>query len=331
MKKVVIFGATGNIGAYFTDYCKSEFDDTDYEIIAVGRKQTKYYEENGIEYINVDIRHDDDFRKLPPNDVYAVVNLTGILPAYLKTFDPLIYSETNINGSIRIMEYARKSKADRVIYTQTWAEQAGYWGKSEVLSPDMPADLVYTGDHAFYSITKKAVTEMMRFYQEEYGIKSFVFRLPNVYMYHPQKKYYVDGEERWIGYRRMIDLASQGEDIEMWGDPTAFKDVLYIKDLCQMMYKAIICNKNGGVYNAGTGIKTTFSEQINGIIEVFSPKEKTSNVIACPNKPSFTSFVMDIENIKSDLGYEPEYSYKKYLEDYKKEQELKRFDPLWQS
>ena len=38
---------------------------------------------------------------------------------------------------------------------------------------------------------------------------------------------------------------------------------------------------------------------------------------------------MDIDNAKEDLGYEPEYTYIKYLEDYKKEQELKRFDDLW--
>ena len=38
---------------------------------------------------------------------------------------------------------------------------------------------------------------------------------------------------------------------------------------------------------------------------------------------------MDIEDAKSDLGYVPEYTYIKYLEDYKSEQLQKRFDDLW--
>lgn len=38
---------------------------------------------------------------------------------------------------------------------------------------------------------------------------------------------------------------------------------------------------------------------------------------------------MDIDNAKVDLGYKPEYTYLKYLKDYKKEQGLKRFDDLW--
>lgn len=51
MKKIVIFGSTGNIGAYFTDYCNNMIDKKQYEVIAVGRKHTDYYKKAGIEYI----------------------------------------------------------------------------------------------------------------------------------------------------------------------------------------------------------------------------------------------------------------------------------------
>lgn len=329
MKKIVIFGATGNIGAYFVDYCKNRLDLTKYEIIAVGRKKTDYFQKCGVEYFNVDICNETDFNKLPVDDVYAVVNLAGLLPAYLKQYDPFKYVDTNICGALRILEYARKNHADRALYTQTWSVQGGYWGKTDVLSPSMPKSLLYTGDHAFYCITKSMIEETMEFYKQEYGIKNFVFRLPNVYLYHPDKTYYVNGVEKKVAYRYMIDLASQGKDIELWGDPNAFKDILYIKDLCQMMYKALFADIDGGVYNAGTGKKTTLLEQIRGMIDVFSPVNLKSQIIYKPEESSFTSFVMDIDNAKRDLGYEPEYTYLKYLEDYKKEQIEKRFDNLW--
>jgi len=35
---------------------------------------------------------------------------------------------------------------------------------------------------------------------------------------------------------------------------------------------------------------------------------------------------MDILNAQKELGYVPEYTYIKYLEDYKKEMELNRFN-----
>ena len=161
MKKIVIFGSTGNIGAYFTDYCNNMIDKKQYEVIAVGRKHTDYYRKAGIEYINVDLCNSSDFERLPIDDLYAVVNLAGLLPAYMKEYDPFKYVETNINGALRILEYARKNNADRALYTQTWAEQAGYWGKEEVLRPEYPRKLLFTGDHAFYAITKSMVVDTM--------------------------------------------------------------------------------------------------------------------------------------------------------------------------
>ena len=329
MKKILVFGATGNIGAYLVDYLNSKFENTEYKIVAVGRKNTNFFSKMGIEYLRININNDEDLKKLPRENVYAIVNLIGILPAYLEKYDPFAYVETNICGALKLMEYARDISVNRVLYTQTWAVQGGYWGKKEVLSPNDPKKLIYKGDHAFYCITKNMIEETMEYYKEEFGVKNFVFRLPNVYLYHPHKTYYVNGIEKKVSYRYMIDLASRGEDIELWGNPNAFKDILYIKDLCQMMYKAILVNNSGGIYNAGTGIKTTLQEQIEGIIEIFNPAEKKSNIIYEPLKSTFDSFVMDISNIKEDLGYEPEFTYIDYLRDYKKEQELRRFDKLW--
>lgn len=97
------------------------------------------------------------------------------------------------------------------------------------------------------------------------------------------------------------------------------------------MYKALFANIDGGTYNAGTGIKTTLQEQIQGMIDVFSPPNAKSHIIYKPEVSNFTNFVMDIENAKVDLGYKPEYTYLKYLKDYKKEQGLKRFDDLWKN
>ena len=328
-KKVVIFGATGYIGAYLTDYLQGVLS-KEYEIVAVARKNLDYYDNSSVKTVKVDICSSYDFNDLPTADVYAVVDLAGVLPAYLKEFDPYIYAETNIMGGLRILEYARKVSADRIIYTQTWTEYAGYWGEEEILSTSLERKLVYHGDHAFYAISKSTMTEMMEFYRQEYGLKSFILVLPNVYMYAPATTYYVDGIERKVAYRFMIERAAKGENIELWGDPNAFKDILYIKDLCNLIYLTIISSGDGGKYNAGTGIKTTLRQQIQGIIDVFSPHPDMTEIIEIPEKPSGVNFVMDIENAREELGYEPHYPLIRFLEDYKIERELKRFDILFE-
>ncbi len=329
MKKIVLFGATGNTGMYFADYCNEHLDKSKYELIAVGRKNTTWFADHGIDYRQVDICKQEDFAKLPQEDVHAVVNMAGLLPAYLKEYNPFAYIDTNISGGMRVLEYARKTGADRVLYSQTWAEMAGYWGKEEVLSPTMERKLCYTGDHAFYAITKSMIVDAMEHYHQEYGIKNFVFRLPNIYMYSPEKYYYVDCQPKLIAYRHMINLATEGKTIEMWGNPDAFKDIVYVKDFCQMVFKALFADVDGGTYNVGTGIKTTLQQQIEGMVKVFSPADHPSEIVSCPDKATFTSFVMDIEPARRDLGYEPEYDYIAYLEDYKRERELNRFTGLW--
>lgn len=329
MKKIIIFGSTGNIGAYLTDYINNNINVDEYEVIASGRKNTGFWKKKGVKYVAVDIRNASDFEKLPTDDVYAIINAAGILPAYQREYNPMDYVDTIVKGGLNVLEYARKNKVDRVLYTQTWSEQGGYWGKSDVLSPSMPRSLIYTGDHAFYVITKTMIVETMEHYKQEYGVKNFVFRLPNVYLYHPDMYYYVDCIKRPIGYRYMIDRAMKGEDIELWGNPEGFKDILYVKDLCQMIFKALFASVDGGAYNAGTGIKTTLKEQIEGIIRVFAPEGKQINIIEKPEGAKFINFVMDIENAKKDLHYQPEYTYIKYLQDYKREQEEKRFNDLW--
>ena len=323
MKRILVFGATGNIGKYFIDYLLNHINFNEYEVVALGRKNNIF--DSRILYINVDITKKEDFLRIPTSNIYAIVNLAGILPAYTQEFDPNKYIDVNIVGSINILEFARFNNVNRIIYTQTWSDLAGYWGKEEILKPDMPRNLMYTGDHAFYSITKSMIVDSLEYYYQEYGIKRFVFRLPNIYMYDKEKYYYVNGVKKIVAYRYMIERATNGDDIELWGNPKAFKDIVYVKDLCKMMYLAIKTDSEGGIYNVGTGVKTTLEEQIKGIIDVFCPVDKISKIIYRPEKPSFHSFVMDITNAKKDLGYEPDYYYLDYLKDYKKEKELNRF------
>ena len=95
-----------------------------------------------------------------------------------------------------------------------------------------------------------------------------------------------------------------------------------------MLFKSLFTKKETGIYNVGTGVATTLEDQIKGIIEVFCPKDKISKVIYYPEKPNSRNFVMDIENAKQDLGYEPKYFYLDYLKEFKKEMEINRFKEL---
>lgn len=328
MKKVIIFGATGNTGAYLTKYCIENLNSQEYQVVAVGRKETDFFNKKGIEYYNVDIRYADQFNKLPQHDVFAVVNLAAILPAYMEGYNPGQYIDTNIVGAFNVLEYCKRTQVDRILYPQTEGDLSSYWGKEILIKPDFPRKFSYKGDHALYVITKNTAVDMIEHYHQSYGLKSFIFRCPTIYAYTPNQFFYVDGVKRVLAYRHLMNQAIAGEPIEMWGDPMKAKDIVYVKDFCQMMCKAITVNRVCGFYNVGTGTSVTLKEQIEGIIKVFSPADKKSVIIPCPDKPNSREFIMDISNAKEELSYKPQYYYLDYLKDFKKEMQINRFAEL---
>lgn len=332
MKKIIVFGATGLIGAYFVDYCKNNLNSSDYELIAVGKRQTDFFSKQGIKYYSIDISQAEQFEQLDTEDVHAVVLLAAMIPASMKGYDPVQYFNSNIMGAYNVLEYCRNKNVDRIIYTQTLFEIGKLYGSDKPLRPlgiDMPRCFSYTGDHSVYVISKNAAVDLVEHYHQEYGIKSFIFRLPTIYAYSPNEYYYVNGVRKIQGYRHMINQSIAGEPIEMWGDPTKAHDFVYVKDFCQMLGKAIAINRDKGFYNVGTGVPVSLKEQIEGMVEVFSPKDRPSVIVPCPNKPSARSYTLDISNARKELGYKPQYDYLSYLNDFKREMELKRFEDLF--
>lgn len=329
MKKIVVFGSTGHLGAYTIDYLLDNVDKNEFEIIAVGRKKTDYFSKLGIEYYRVDINDTKGFDLLPTNGVYAVINLVGIMPAAMNGYDPYSYINVNITGMLNVLEYCKNNNVNRIIFTHTEADLSGYWDKNVVIKPNMPRKFSYSGSYSLYIISKCTAVDLIENYYQNFGLKRFIFRLPTVYHYRPDPYFYKNGIKVLLGYRQLMNQAMVGEDIEMWGDPTLAKDIVYVKDFAQMVYKAIVANNDGGIYNVGTGQAISLENQIKGIIEIFSPKGKRSKIIPRPEKPDARSFIMDIENAKADLGYKPQYDYLQYLKDFKKEMELNRFAKLW--
>lgn len=319
MKKIVVFGASGDTGAYFIKYFL-ENNQKDYEIVAVGTRRTDYFNKLGVQYYQVDITKKEEFKKLP-EDVYAVVDLAGAMPARMRGYNPQHYIDVNITGNLNILEYCREKRVDRILFAQSFGDIKDYGETELVLKADMPRKFSFSTDHTIYVMTKNFMVDMMENYYEMYGLKKFVFRLPTIYLYSPIDHYYVDGVSRKIGYRLLIDRAITGEPIEVWGDSSRVKDMVYVKDFCQMLFKALFVNRECGYYNVGTGIGTSLLDQIKGIIDVFSPEGCKSNLVMCPDKPNAPQYIMDIAPAREELGYEPQYDYISMLKDIKSEME----------
>ncbi len=324
-KKIIIFGATGDVGLYLTDYLAETVDRSKYDIIASGRMQTNFFDRYNVEYINLDLTIKADFEKLPNSDVHAVIMLSGLMPAHVKEYNPQDYIDVNITGGLNVLEYCRRVQADRIIYAQSISDIIGYLGTEKLLKPDLARSIKYTGDHAMYIISKNCMVDIIEHYRQEFGLKSIIVRLPNIYMHTATPYYFVNCERRMKAHNAIIEKAIKGEDIEIWGDSNQEKDMVYVKDLAQIVEKSLWIDREYGLYNIGTGIGITIENQVKGIVEVFSQEGNKSKISYAPDKPSGNEYIMDVTNAKEDLGYEPKYDYISYLRDLKQEMEIDRF------
>ena len=330
-EKIVIFGATGNVGSYVTKYASEFFADKDYEVVATGRRNTDVFDQFGVEFVQVDMLNEDDFERSPQENVHAVILLAAVIPSYMNDYDGKQYLQTNIMGTYNVLEYCRKARVDRVLFSQTVFDISLYAvdDPGVTLAPHLKPYFSYSGDHAMYVISKNTAIELLKHYLAEYGIKYFIFRFPTIYEYSTFQYYYPNGVKTIRPLYAQINRAKEGKPLELWGDPQYAKDMVYVYDCAQMLCKCAIYDgpKDHETYNVGTGIPVTLQQQCEAIIEVFSPKDNPSTIRYTPGK-SGGGFLMDITNAKEDLDYEPQYDVVRLFEEYKYEAQFDRFKSL---
>ena len=325
MKRVVVFGATGNLGANISVHLHK----LGYDVIPVGHRKNDngFFADYGMPYYSVDIENEEDFNHLPQENVYAVLHFAGMLPAVMKGFSATPYVQSIIQGTLNVLEYTRKIGAERIIFPQTLFDIHHLFGTKVPIPADSQRQ-VPEGDHWMYVIAKNAACDIIEHYYKEYGIKRFIIRLSRIYLYHPNPYTYTNGNKVLVSDRALIYKAIKGAPIEIWGDPNRLLETISVYDFLQIIEKALIVDLDGGIYNVGCG-GSTLEERVRGIVDVFSPKDRKSPIIYCPEKQNCTQFVLDIQKTVFELGYEPKYSWRDYLQKFKEEMETQPFAKLW--
>jgi len=325
---IIVIGATGFIGTYLVDELLREGVD----VIATGRNKTiaKYLKKKGVLFVELDITKKEDFKKLPTENIDAVVLLAALLPANVKNHNPFDYIKVNITGTLNVLEYCRLNNVKKLISTTSYADVQNLWSKNMPINETAKRDFKFTGDHTLYIITKNTASDLIEHYNQEYGMQGVVLRLPPVYGYGPHLEIYVNGKYYKSGFQIFVEKATKGESIEIWGDSNITRDIVYIKDVVSAFILVLKSTRAKGLYNITSGVPLSLDEQVKTTIEVFSPKNKPSEIIYQPDKKNAsTSYIFDITKARQDFGYAPQFiPFKKMLLDYKSEMDKGEFDFL---
>ncbi|MBQ3824849.1 MAG: SDR family oxidoreductase, partial [Spirochaetaceae bacterium] len=203
----------------------------------------------------------------------------------MKGYDPHEYVRSNLDGTLNVLYYSVKAGVQRFVFPKSWSDILYLTGTLDPIPADAPVKFPLNTDHTVYAITKNAACDIIQHYSVKYGFRYYILRFPNIFCYHPNPTYDVDGRKRWTGQRAIIEQAKRGEEIELWGNPQAARDVFYVKDCTQIIEKCLSADGESGTYNVGTGKVVSRMDQIKGLIEVFGDPSNPSKIVVRSDKP----------------------------------------------
>jgi UDP-glucose 4-epimerase len=328
---IIVFGAAGFIGTYLID----ELVQNNYQVIAsdISKIGEDYYRKMKIPYIRVDITDKSSFEKLPWEQIESVVHLAAVQPANISTkkYNPVDYIQVNTIGTLNILDFCKRVSAGKIIYASSHRNTQGIWLKNKAIREDDGRSIKYSGEYAMFSISESAAQDCIEYYLAQYGLKGVIFRLPPVYGYGPHTEIFKEGKPIKTGFQIFIENAMAGRPIEIWGDSSKGRDIIYVKDVVSALIKTLNSDKALGLYNIASGRYLTLREEVETIAKVFWGIDSDPEFIERPELPnSIDTFLYDISKAKRDLGWSPQHNFEEMLIDYKKEMISKKFNYLVQ-
>jgi UDP-glucose 4-epimerase len=331
---IILIGGSSFIGVYTA----AAFAEAGNEVVATGRtdKVKPFYDSLGISYIKLDLEQAGDFDRLPTSNVEGVVLLAGLLPANA-TVDLIDqenadeYIKVNTLGTYNALEYCRKNHISKLISTTSYAEVSGAFGRGDCITEEEPISFLPYGDHAAYIISKLAARRLMDYYNHQHGLSSATFRLPPVYGVGPHGGLFENGRYRKSGLQIFIDKAMTGEEISVFGDKNAGRDVVYVKDVADAFVRIMSAEQAKGLYNITSGRIVTLEEQARVIADVFSEADRKSKIVYQPEKDNgIKTYLFDISKAVTDFNYMPGFAdFQTMMEDYKAESDRGYFSRLF--
>ena len=246
-KTVLVTGATGMLALYVTWlllYIR-EHRDIDVNIVALCRNKTKaeqcfanYMGKGYFHLLLQDVCKPIDY----DGSIDYVIHLAGnASPHYINT-DPVGIMRCNLQGTISVLELARKKGCKKVMFAST-REVYGKNESSELMDEKDFGTLDPLDDRSCYPESKRAAETLLRSYYLQYHINYNILRI--AHSYGPTMNLENDGR---VMADLMADIVS-GKDIVLKSKGDAVRAFLYITDAVIGMFTVLFKGAEAEVYN----------------------------------------------------------------------------------
>lgn len=215
--------------------------------------------------------------------------------------DPAGNNADNVEGFVNILEAARAAGARRVVY----ASSSAVYGAAKTLPnhEDRPGASLSP-----YALSKFVDELYGDLYTRTYGLGCTGLRYFNVYGPRQDPKgAYAAVIAKWI------DCLVDGQGCTVFGDGSATRDFVFVRDIVQANLRAALCDTAAGrVYNVATGRTVDLKTLYTTLLEVFSDLRGTDRGLqlqmAAPRAGDILHSSADITRIREELGFEARHT-----------------------
>ncbi len=285
-KIAVVTGGAGFIGSHMVDLLLSKsFEVRIIDNLSGGHKRNleQHKDNSQLTFENIDILELAPESKIfdGVDYVFHFAGIGDIVPSIEK---PIAYMNTNVQGTVRVLEASRYAKVKKFVY----AASSSCYGLAEtpttenhVISPEYP-----------YALSKFQGEQAAFHWHQVYGLPVNSIRIFNAYGTRVRTTG-VYGAVFGVFFKQKL----AGKPFTVVGDGTQTRDFLYVTDVVKGFFAAADTERVGEVYNLGAGRP----QSINKLVQLIG-----GDVIYLPKRPGEPDCTWaDISKITSQLNWKP--------------------------
>ena len=225
--------------------------------------------------------------------VNAVVNFAAESHVDRSIVNPNVFIETNIKGTLTLLNSARQHGIRRFIQISTdevygSLNKDDYFYETTPLAPNSP-----------YAASKASADMLVRSFYKTYNFPGIITRSSNNYgpFQYPEKL---------IPY--FITQLLKGEKVPVYGDGSNIRDWLFVYDHCRAIDIVLHKGKPGEVYNIGGHNEKTNLEMTKIILDSLGKDESCIEYVE--DRPGHDKrYAICSDKIQKELGWKPEISF----------------------
>ncbi len=260
-ERILVTGAGGFIGHHLVKYLKSR----GYWVRGVDVKYPEYETSSADEFDICDLRRRDNCL-VSTKGIDQVYNLAadmggiGYITAYLADI-----ARNNILINTHMLEASQINNVQRFFYSSSACIYPSYMQTSSDITPLKESDAYPADPEEGYGWEKLFAEKMCQYYTNDYGLETRIARFHNVYG--PLGTYDGGKEKAPAAICRKLVKASDGEEIEVWGDGEQTRSFMYIDDCTEGIYRIMQSNISEPL-NLGMDVMVSINELVDIITDI---------------------------------------------------------------